>query len=442
MTESETQAKIAAVFESIVNDFAAGKPIKHIRKKLAESGIAPETILNSNIFEHQAQLDKLFKLRGGKFPRQGYTAKLIRSKQDFISLKDFFKANLDDDIKMISPLVDLLYERDRKHKLMAKVLFGLVIATHLEALMQLAPHLSHTILGPLIAVYDKIKDGCIYLGKLGALGMGLNLILSCYAIYKTLNDPSLSTLDKSIETAFQVTSGILGQISYGVIMAAGGSMTPVAAVISLASSLVELFRSLYSYLRAYQAFSELAKPAKDAPLQEHINYAQKRLFLAGKARTALVGLASAAVMAGIVAIWVFSPPSIILTVVCVLAMLATTLVQTIVNDKIQKGINSQVQKSTRSLLKKASPEERAALTESQVGEIESLMQEAEQLDEPLAAQPSTLSIDRATSVRGLRNIMRYADIKSEAGLGAEQSSGDDDELDDTLDLDSGASHSI
>lgn len=191
---------------------------------------------------------------------------------------------------------------------------------------------------------------------LGLIYNGLTLFWSWYRI---LSNDLLSTHQKGYKLLFKTLTIGLVIGSYVLSFLAAGSMPMAAASLFVLSASIDIVKSIFFFYKNNQSLSvfnngsheELLPPAR----AEETRLRHRKAYMQ---QTIGIKLIAAILTTGLVALWVFAPPSLVLTTCCLMVITFVGISKQLIINRIKNKCSEKLQTNLKRIFPDT-PDERA-----------------------------------------------------------------------------------
>lgn len=153
------------------------------------------------------------------------------------------------------------------------------------------------------------------------IGIAYNTISLMLSWYNTFANGSITTIRKLQRQCFKTLTAGLNILGYTLSFLAAGVVTIPAAIFFVLGASNDIFHSIFDWYRNHKAYQKLKhyhqKPRYDEPWEVLAEYERAKNLHRRSLHSVWIRTASALLVTGAVAIWSFCPPSLIITICCV-----------------------------------------------------------------------------------------------------------------------------
>lgn len=153
------------------------------------------------------------------------------------------------------------------------------------------------------------------------LGIAYNSISLILSWINTLANGSITTINKLRRQCFKTLTAGLNIIGYTLSFLAAGIVTIPAAIFYVLGASSEVFHSLFDWYQSHKAYQKLKhykhKPKYDEPWEVKAEYERAKNLHRRSLNSVWIRISSALLVTAAVGIWSFCPPSLIITICCV-----------------------------------------------------------------------------------------------------------------------------
>ncbi|GGI91431.1 hypothetical protein [Legionella impletisoli] len=171
------------------------------------------------------------------------------------------------------------------------------------------------------------------------VGIVYTFAIAAYSFYQTLKDKRLSFADKFIDNFFLLSSSAINVAAYAVLIAAAATFNPIAGLLFVVASFMNVTHQLTKLNYVNGKLKELG------PIKESDTLVQKQTKIRLQSeysrirRDLIINFTAATMMVGIIALWSFTPPGLIISIIAVAAITAVMALKSLVcriNAKLTK----------------------------------------------------------------------------------------------------------
>jgi len=195
---------------------------------------------------------------------------------------------------------------------------------------------------------DWIKKTFSILRNITFIGMGYSIITFLLFLYQTFYHGFSNLNQKLTAVFFKSSATSLSLAGYILCFLAAGVATPLTGVLFISAAGVDVIESLVSYFMI--RLKPLFKPnPNDSTWNELADRARQINQREQALKSMWVKLGGALLVTGLVAVWCFFPPSLILTLTCMASITVVGLIKAAMLSSIESGYTEKLQKKLQSV---------------------------------------------------------------------------------------------
>lgn len=355
----------------VIKKFADGSKLATLEQELKANELSLSVFKGANLQSYRKDINYLLDRRCIKLNENGYAAHLLSSTDD-VSVYDFFKALMKDEQYFISPFMKKIQTVKDKEQLESQFILslaGLAIAGILTNIYTAQLHHCLNLLKRQWAYFKHTVSGLV---KVGYVGMGFNLAINLYFIFSVLFDPTKNYKKKLVDTLFLLPSLILNQTAYALIIAGGGVISTAAAWLFFADAMADFAINAYKAVKTFYELDKIKVPDENSPIDERINYIQKSLNYQRRASVSLISLCFAVITIPAIALWVFTPPTLGITIAVVAALAVFAISKHFIVKNVKEQWDDKIQTEIKQALEEKDQQELQTQYENPVDHIGNL----------------------------------------------------------------------
>ncbi|KTC64953.1 Uncharacterised protein (plasmid) [Legionella adelaidensis] len=176
------------------------------------------------------------------------------------------------------------------------------------------------------------------------VGLVYTIATGLYTLYQSVFDFKTPVMQRFTDNFFLSASTALNVAAYSVLISAAVSVNPVAAILFVAASSVDVLKESFNLIKL-----KLTSPERKINPDDSLADKQEKAradFEYKKARNNLfIALGGAGAMVGIIAVWSFIPGGIFLSVAAVAAIGAVYLAKTLLNKYSENRLKEELEQT-------------------------------------------------------------------------------------------------
>lgn len=203
-------------------------------------------------------------------------------------------------------------------------------------------------------IFDWIKKTFSILQNLTFIGIIYTSVTFLSFFYHTFYHGFSNLSQKLTATLFKGTATSLSLTAYVICFLAAGVATPLTGILFISSSALDVVQSVVNYcmIRFKSAPKDQAASPTWEILADKVRRENQRQH-AGK--TVWINLGTALLLTGLVTMWCFFPPSILLTIGCMATSLAINTIKSLVLSRIETQYTVKLQHALQAAAKTLPP---------------------------------------------------------------------------------------
>lgn len=179
------------------------------------------------------------------------------------------------------------------------------------------------------------------LAVLGIIYNGLSLIASWVNTFRRGTETNMGKISALI---FKSIGHGLNIGAYTLSYLAAGLITAPAAALFIMGAFVDVLKGSIALVKNYLAYFRLRVPEENAPWEVQAEHIRAENTFKSYQRSLIVKIVSAFFLTGIVAAWCLFPPSLPVTITCMLSMVLVTLTKNSILGTLKQAFSKKLQK--------------------------------------------------------------------------------------------------
>lgn len=237
---------------------------------------------------------------------------------------------------------DILKVLDTKFSLskLEWILGGIFSATIIAVIF------SNPALSGVVAVLKEFVTSAIGLPILSVIYTGAFAI---YSVSQNQLDNRKPLFNRFRDGFFLLANSILNLVAYGLLIGASAVMAPVAGVLFVAASAVDVVKEIFTLIQGYIQYKNEMSLPEGNPLVIEQSRARREFGYAKHRNALLINMVTSMFLAGIIAVSCFIPGGVFVSIACVAAMGLVYTAKTIANSQNEEIMRVGLQKELKNL---------------------------------------------------------------------------------------------